>query len=96
MSTGKPENAASSFQRYGSTRRPSASTVNMFSTATRGDEHLPPGTGVLPLTDLAHALLTRGFGGVVVIEVGFGRLPESSRTSAARDSLDYARIAFAP
>jgi hypothetical protein len=30
----------------------------------------------------------------VVIEVGFGRLPEGSRTSAARDSLEYARIAF--
>jgi len=64
------------------------------STATRGDEHLPPGTGVLPLPELAHALLARGFGGVVVIEVGFGRLPEGSRTSAARDSLAYARIAF--
>jgi sugar phosphate isomerase/epimerase len=66
------------------------------STATRGDEHLPPGTGVLPLTELAGAMRARGFDGVVVIEVGFGRLPESSRTSAARDSLDYARIAFAP
>jgi sugar phosphate isomerase/epimerase len=64
------------------------------STATRGDEHLPPGTGVLPLTDLAGAMVARGFGGVVVIEVGFGRLPEGSRTSAARDSLEYARVAF--
>ena len=66
------------------------------STATRGDEHLPPGTGVLPLTELAGALLARGFGGVVVIEVGFGRLPEGSRTGAARDSLEYARVAFGP
>ena len=66
------------------------------STTTRGDEHLPPGTGVLPLTELAGAMLARGFDGVVVIEVGFSRLPEGSRTSAARDSLDYARVAFAP
>jgi sugar phosphate isomerase/epimerase len=66
------------------------------STATRGDEHLPPGKGVLPLTELASAMVGRGFGGVVVIEVGFGRLPEGSRTAAARDSLEYARIAFAP
>jgi len=64
------------------------------STATRGDEHLPPGTGGLPLTELAQAMLARSFGGVVVIEVGFGRLPEGSRTSAARDSLEYARVAF--
>ena len=64
------------------------------STATRGDEHLPPGTGGLPLTELAHAMLARSSGGVVVIEVGFGRLPEGGRTSAARDSLEYARVAF--
>ena len=66
------------------------------STATRGDEHLPPGTGVLPLGELARALLRREFAGVVVIEVGFGRLPEESREAATRDSLEYARLAFAP
>jgi sugar phosphate isomerase/epimerase len=65
------------------------------STATRGDEHLPPGTGVLPLTELAVAMQARGFDGAVVVEVGFGRLPEGSRTSAARDSLEFARVAFA-
>jgi sugar phosphate isomerase/epimerase len=65
------------------------------STATRGDEHLPPGEGVLPLSELAAAMLARGFDGAVVVEVGFGRLPEGSRTIAARDSLEFARIAFA-
>jgi sugar phosphate isomerase/epimerase len=64
------------------------------STATRGDEHLPPGDGVLPLTELAAAMNGRGFDGAVVVEVGFGRLPEGSRTSAARESLEFARIAF--
>jgi sugar phosphate isomerase/epimerase len=66
------------------------------STATRGDEHLPPGTGILPLEELASAMVADAFGGRVVLEVAIGRLPDGSRTAATADSCHWARVAFGP
>jgi sugar phosphate isomerase/epimerase len=65
------------------------------STTNRGDEHLPPGMGGLPLTDLAHAMVADEFSGHVVLEVGIGRLPEATRAGATADCLAFAREAFA-
>lgn len=64
------------------------------STSTKGDEHLPPGMGTLPLGELAAAMAADGFGGDVVLEVGIGRLPEGLRERATGDCLEWARIAF--
>jgi len=66
------------------------------STATRGDEHLPPGTGILPLGDLATAMVADDFGGRVVLEMAVSRLPEGTRTAATADSCGWARVAFGP
>jgi sugar phosphate isomerase/epimerase len=64
------------------------------STATKGDEHLPPGHGVLPLQNLAGALVADDFAGHVVLEVGIGRLPEGTRTAVTKECCEWARVAF--
>ena len=64
------------------------------STTTRGDEHLPPGAGRLPLLDLGARMASDGFTGQVVLEVGIGRLPEASRADVAGECLAFARDAF--
>jgi sugar phosphate isomerase/epimerase len=64
------------------------------STSRKGDEHLPPGLGTLPLRELADALVADGFDGQVVLEIAVGRLPEPSRIAATRESLGWARDAF--
>jgi sugar phosphate isomerase/epimerase len=64
------------------------------STSKKGDEHLPPGQGTLPLHDLAAAMVADGFDGQVVLEIAVGRLPEAARTGATRDSIEWAREAF--
>lgn len=66
------------------------------STMTKGDEHLPPGSGVLPLTELAAAMKADAFTGHVVVEVAIIRVPEGSRTAATRDCHEWAQVAFAP
>lgn len=65
------------------------------STSKKGDEHLPPGQGTLPLHALADALMEDRFDGQVVLEIAVGRLPESMRTGATRESIEWARDAFA-
>jgi sugar phosphate isomerase/epimerase len=64
------------------------------STGKRGDEHLPPGAGALPLDELADRTRRDGFGGHVVIEVGLGRLPEATQEDTARACVDWARAGF--
>lgn len=64
------------------------------STTNRGDEHLPPGMGSLPLADLARAMVADDFAGHVVLEVGIGRLPEATRDSVTADCVAFAREAF--
>lgn len=66
------------------------------STSTRGDEHLPPGQGTLPLAELAAAMVADGFDGQVVLEVAVGRLPDGVRTAATRDCHAWAVEAFRP
>lgn len=66
------------------------------STSTKGDEHLPPGQGTLPLRDLADAMVADGFDGQVVIEVAIGRLPDGVRSAATKDCSEWALEAFAP
>lgn len=65
------------------------------STTKRGDEHLPPGMGSLPLTELADAMVADDFDGHVVLEVGIGRLPEATRAAVTADCLAFAREVFA-
>lgn len=65
------------------------------STATKGDEHLPPGAGVLPLDDLAATMVGAGYTGDVVLEVAIGRLPEADRPAAAAACREWAAAAFA-
>lgn len=65
------------------------------STGTRGDEHLPPGSGTLPLDEFAAALGRDGFDGHIVLEVALGRLPAGTRTAAARDCLAWTADRFA-
>jgi len=64
------------------------------STAKRGDEHLPPGAGVLPLDELGRQARRDGFAGHVVLEVGLGRLPETDRDAAAAACREWAAAAF--
>jgi sugar phosphate isomerase/epimerase len=64
------------------------------STSTRGDEHLPPGDGTLPLAELAAAMVADGFDGQVVLEVAVGRLPDGIRTDTTRACRDWAVEAF--
>lgn len=64
------------------------------STSSRGDEHLPPGQGTLPLTDLAAAMVADRFDGQVVLEVAVGRLPDGVRTATTRDCREWAIEAF--
>ncbi len=64
------------------------------STSTRGDEHLPPGMGTLPLTEFAKILLDDGFEGDIVLEVATAKLPESIRHRVARECLEWTRAAF--
>lgn len=64
------------------------------STSTRGDEHLPPGQGTLPLAELAKAMVDDGFEGDVVLEVAIGRLPDGTRTKAAGECRVWAAEAF--
>lgn len=66
------------------------------STSTRGDEHLPPTQGTLPLAALAAEMTADGYDGQVVLEVAIGRLPEGVRTATARECLEWAAEAFAP
>ena len=66
------------------------------STSTRGDEHLPPGQGTLPLADLAAAMVADGFDGQIVLEVAVGRLPDGVRTATTRECREWAASAFAP
>lgn len=65
------------------------------STASKGDEHLPVGMGVLDLGELTAALVADGFDGHVILEVALGRLPEGTRRSSAAECLSWARDAFA-
>lgn len=65
------------------------------STSTRGDEHLPPGQGTLPLHALAKAMVADGFDGQVVLEIAIGRLPEGVRSATTRECLAWATDAFA-
>jgi len=64
------------------------------STASRGDEHLPPGQGTLPLHQLADTLMADGFDGQVVLEVAIGRLPDGVRTATAGECRAWAAEAF--
>ncbi len=64
------------------------------STSTRGDEHLPPGMGTLPLKELADVLLDDGFIGDIVLEVATGKLPESTRKRVAAECLAWTQAAF--
>jgi len=64
------------------------------STSTRGDEHLPPGMGTLPLQELADLLIEDGFTGDIVLEVATGKLPESTRHRVAAECLEWTRKAF--
>ena len=64
------------------------------STSSRGDEHLPPGQGTLPLTELATVMVADGFDGQVVLEVAVGRLPDGVRTETTRDCREWAIEAF--
>lgn len=64
------------------------------STSTRGDEHLPPGDGTLPLAELAAAMVADGFDGQVVLEVAVGRLPDGVRTATTRACREWAVGAF--
>jgi len=64
------------------------------STTNRGDEHLPPGMGTLPLAELAGAMVADNFSGHVVLEVGIGRLPEPTRDAVTADCAAFAREAF--
>jgi len=64
------------------------------STSTRGDEHLPPGEGTLPLAELAAAMVADGFDGQVVLEVAVGRLPDGIRTATTRACREWAVEAF--
>jgi sugar phosphate isomerase/epimerase len=64
------------------------------STATKGDEHLPPGAGTLPLDELARAMTDDDFAGDVVLEVAIGRLPEGVRSAATSECYSWAASAF--
>jgi sugar phosphate isomerase/epimerase len=64
------------------------------STGSRGDEHLPPGHGTLPLRELAKALNEDGFSGDIVLEVATSKLPESSRRKVTEECLNWTREAF--
>ena len=66
------------------------------STSTRGDEHLPPGQGTLPLAELAACMMGDAFDGQIVLEVAVGRLPDGVRTAATRECREWAAKAFAP
>lgn len=64
------------------------------STSTRGDEHLPPGHGTLPLKELAQLMMCDGFKGDVVLEVATSKLPRSLRRASAEECLEWTRAAF--
>ncbi|HUS60992.1 MAG TPA: sugar phosphate isomerase/epimerase family protein [Acidimicrobiales bacterium] len=64
------------------------------STMTKGDEHMLPGAGVLPLSDLAAEMVNDGFDGHVVLEIAIGRLPEDQRNAGAADALAWTAEAF--
>jgi len=64
------------------------------STSTRGDEHLPPGMGTLPLQELADRMIADDFDGDVVLEVATTKLPESLRVHAAEHCLEWTARAF--
>ncbi len=66
------------------------------STSSKGDEHLPPGQGTLPLHALAAAMVADGFDGQVVLEIAIGRLPDGVRSATTRECRDWAADAFAP
>ena len=64
------------------------------STAMKGDEHLPPGMGKLPLSSLAKSLVADGYTGHIVLEVAINRLPEAVRMESAAGCLKWATEAF--
>lgn len=64
------------------------------STGTKGDEHLPPGLGRLPLHQLAEKMVADGYDGDVVLEIAIQRLPESTRVRTASDSREWTAKAF--
>jgi sugar phosphate isomerase/epimerase len=64
------------------------------STSSKGDEHLPPGEGSLPLEALAAAMVGDGFDGTVVLEVAIGRQPEEIREDVTAACRSWARTAF--
>ena len=64
------------------------------STSKKGDEHLPPGQGTLPLRDLADAMVADDFDGQVVLEIAIGRLPDGVRSDTTRECRDWAVEAF--
>lgn len=66
------------------------------STSSKGDEHLPPGSGSLPLEALAAAMVRDGFEGTVVVEVAIGRQPEAMRGDLTAECRAWAEAAFRP
>jgi sugar phosphate isomerase/epimerase len=64
------------------------------STSTRGDEHLPPGMGTLPLRELADRLREDAFTGDIVLEVATSKLPRSARMRSAEQCLEWTKSVF--
>ena len=64
------------------------------STSKKGDEHLPPGHGTLPLEELARMMIDDGYTGDVVLEVATGKLPEGVRRHVTEECLEWTRNAF--
>lgn len=64
------------------------------STSLKGDEHLPPGHGTLPLAELARLMVEDDFDGDIVLEVATSKLPAGARRHAAEECLEWTRKAF--
>lgn len=79
---------------YGATRGQVAHLHLSDSTMTKGDEHLLPGAGVLPLADLAAEMVKDGFAGHVVLEIAIGRMSEQQRDDGAADARAWTAEAF--
>lgn len=64
------------------------------STGLKGDEHLPPGHGTLPLMELAAMMDEDGFAGDIVLEVATSKLPVAARRHVTEECLEWTRNAF--